>query len=45
LEADKSPVIHGPVAFDTNVVHQQLHVRKRGHESLRHFADGAAPGG
>src|SRR6266850_2412355 len=42
--ADKGPVVHRAVAFDKDVVHQQLHIWKRGHESLRHLGDGAAPG-
>src|SRR6266446_6190327 len=44
VSADKRPVVHRAVAFNTDVVHLQLHVRKRGHESLRHVVDGAAPG-
>src|SRR5712664_4702895 len=44
IGADESPVVHRAVGFDTNVVHPQLHIRKRGHESLRHLGDGAAPG-
>src|SRR6266403_4868329 len=45
IGAYKSPVVHLAIAFNTDVAHQQLHVRKRGHESLRYLGDGAAPGG
>src|SRR4029077_9582895 len=41
--AHKCPAVNGAISPDADVVHRQLHIRKRAHESLRHFCDGAAP--
>src|SRR6267142_6024310 len=45
IGAEERPVVNSAVALDRHAVHKQLHIWKRGHESLRHLGDSAAPGG